>query len=131
MYRLIVILVSGAAALATPGALAQAPAPSIPPSPAAEGNISYTSAFDGYRPYQEPQPLAWRDANDEAGMLGGHVGLMKASKAPPVNPARGGAVPTGSSAATSPPARPAAASTDKMPESDSTSKPLPHGGHPR
>lgn len=37
----------------------------------------YRSAFQNYVPYQE-QPLAtWRDVNDEAGRVGGHVGVLR------------------------------------------------------
>lgn len=31
----------------------------------------YRSAFDGYRAYDDPRLLAWRDANDLVGRIGG------------------------------------------------------------
>ncbi len=37
----------------------------------------YRSAFAGYRPYGEEDPSRWREANDEAGRLGGHAGHAK------------------------------------------------------
>jgi hypothetical protein len=33
----------------------------------------YDSAFRGYQAYQEQQPGAWREQNDEVGRVGGHA----------------------------------------------------------
>jgi hypothetical protein len=38
---------------------------------------AYKSAFAGYRPYKEEEPSRWREANDQAGRLGGHAGHAK------------------------------------------------------
>ena len=40
----------------------------------------YRSPLSEYRPYRVDEPLrAWRDANDEAGRLGGHMGHLTPS----------------------------------------------------
>ena len=39
----------------------------------------YDSAFGDYRPWKEEAPRRWREANDEAGRLGGHAGHAKAA----------------------------------------------------
>lgn len=36
--------------------------------------VEYRSAFAGYRPYSDPEVARWRELNEEAGRLGGHVG---------------------------------------------------------
>jgi len=76
MFRRFLALASGAVAFATTGAFAQAPT-----SPAratdAPGSVVYRSAFEGYRPYKEPQSQPWRASNEEAGALGGHVGQIR------------------------------------------------------
>lgn len=43
------------------------PAAKVPPA-------AYRSAFEGYRPYADPQLRDWRTANDEVGAAGGHAG---------------------------------------------------------
>jgi hypothetical protein len=48
------------------------------------GPLEYRSAFAGYRSFEEPEGRNWRDANEEARMLGGHVGQLKS--APPMQP---------------------------------------------
>lgn len=65
----------------------------------------YRSAFAGYRAWQEPAPMDWREANETAGALGGHMGHVRgrsssAGSAPPAAPPR----PDAASA----PAKPAA-----------------------
>lgn len=55
--------------------------------------IPYRSAFAGYRAWQEPAPMNWREANETAGALGGHVGHVRgrspsAGSAPPAAPPR-------------------------------------------
>jgi hypothetical protein len=82
-----------AVALAS-GAQAQPPLPTIPadhesaetrPAPAgaqpkAQSLPVYRSALNGYRPYRADEPLRpWRDANDEVGRLGGHMGHLTPS----------------------------------------------------
>ncbi len=68
--------------------------------------IPYRSAFAGYRAWQEPAPMNWREANEAAGALGGHMGHVRggsssAGSAPPAAQPRQGAA--------SSPAKPAAA----------------------
>lgn len=36
--------------------------------------VEYRSAFEGYRPYVEPEPRDWRKANEEVGNAAGHAG---------------------------------------------------------
>jgi len=55
--------------------------------------IPYRSAFAGYRAWQEPAPMNWREANEAAGALGGHMGHVRggsssAGNAPPAAPPR-------------------------------------------
>jgi hypothetical protein len=55
--------------------------------------IPYRSAFAGYRAWQEPAPMNWREANETAGALGGHMGHVRgrsssAGSAPPAAPPR-------------------------------------------
>lgn len=46
---------------------------------------AYTSPLDGYQGYRADEPLRdWREANDEMGRLGGHLGHM----APPAGKGR-------------------------------------------
>ncbi len=76
MFRRFLDLASAVVVLASAGALAQAPA--IPArSLDAPGSVVYHSAFEGYRPYSEPERQSWRASNDEAGTLGGHVGQIR------------------------------------------------------
>lgn len=42
----------------------------VPPTP-------YRSAFEGYRSLEEAKPIPWRDANDEAARIGGHIGILR------------------------------------------------------
>ena len=59
--------------LAASAVLAQArPDPSDPK--AAVKDRPYESAFKDYRPYREPEVARWREANEEMGRIGGHVG---------------------------------------------------------
>ena len=37
----------------------------------------YESAFEGYRGYDDAKLRSWREANDEAGTLGGHMGQVR------------------------------------------------------
>jgi hypothetical protein len=38
---------------------------------AASGQTLYRSAFDGYRPFNDPPVVSWREANDLVGRIGG------------------------------------------------------------
>lgn len=80
------------------------------PSPA---RLQYRSAFEGYRPYREPEARSWRGSNEEAGSLGGHAGQLKPpgsavsserSTMQPAGPARAPSevAPSSSSAASAP-----------------------------
>ena len=54
------------------------PAPADPADPTvAVPEAKYESAFDGYRRHDDAKPRAWREANDEAATLGGHMGQMR------------------------------------------------------
>ena len=39
--------------------------------------LPYRSAFEGYRSLEEPKPVPWRDANDAAARIGGHIGILR------------------------------------------------------
>jgi len=82
-------LVVAALAVAPLAALAQKgqlPAPADPR--AASPALEYRSAFEGYRAYTDPGMANWREVNDEAGRLNGHVGHVPGSVPP-----RGAAAP--------------------------------------
>jgi hypothetical protein len=56
--------------------------------------VEYRSAFEGYRPYAEPELRDWRKSNEEVGAAGGHAGQRpgqgpgkEMSKPQPDNPA--------------------------------------------
>lgn len=36
--------------------------------------VEFHSAFEGYRPYAEPDLRDWRKSNEEVGAVGGHAG---------------------------------------------------------
>lgn len=38
---------------------------------------AYSSAYTGYRGWRDETPAAWREANDEAARIGGHLGMFK------------------------------------------------------
>ena len=40
-------------------------------------SMPYRSAFEGYRRHEEARPTSWREANDEAARIGGHVGTLR------------------------------------------------------
>lgn len=81
-------IVAGAAAAQT----AAKPDPADPR--ARTPSVEYRSAFTEYRPYSEPELVAWRAANQEVAAAGGHVGIVrsqgKAEKPEPKAPAHGG-----------------------------------------
>lgn len=92
------------------GAHAQSrPKPDDPAAPVAP--LASDSAFKGYQPFRD-EPLApWRDVNDTAHRVGGHVGVLRAEQQGAAEPA---------AAATTPTAPP----TDAMPRGM-------HGGNPK
>jgi len=69
------------AALVAGSAAAQAPARPDPADPKA-GARAYESAFKGYRPYNDPELVRWREANEEMGRLNGHIGHVPGSVPP-------------------------------------------------
>lgn len=63
---------------------AQAAAQSVPARQDQAANAAakvpveqHRSAFEGYRSYKDEEAVRWREANDEVGRLGGHVGHVK------------------------------------------------------
>ncbi len=54
-----------------------APAATQSGSPKPQPLPAYRSPLNEYRPYRVDEPLrSWKDANDEAGRLGGHMGHL-------------------------------------------------------
>ena len=47
----------------------------------------YESAFKDYRPHVDPEVSRWREANEEMGRLGGHVGHVPKSSDAAAKPA--------------------------------------------
>jgi len=86
------------AALAASSAGAQAPARPDPADPKAGGaaRAAYESAFKGYRPHGDSELARWRDSNEQAGRLGGHMGHVPPTPAgagkPEVKPQAPGAL---------------------------------------
>ena len=39
--------------------------------------VEFRSAFEGYRPYAEPELRDWRKSNEEVGAAGGHAGHQR------------------------------------------------------
>lgn len=37
----------------------------------------YRSAFEGYQPTGQDRRISWREANDEAARVGGHIGILR------------------------------------------------------
>lgn len=63
------------AALLAASASAQQAAQPHPADPKAGGSMRpYESSLRDYRPYVEPEVGRWREANQDAGRLGGHAG---------------------------------------------------------
>jgi len=66
------------AAFAAGNAVAQAGKRPDPADPNAKAPAQvYRSAFEGYRNLDEAKPAAWRDANDAAARVGGHIGILR------------------------------------------------------
>ena|SRR5687767_7515194 len=56
-------------------AVAQGAGRSDPRDPKAKVSpVEFRSAFEGYRPYAEPDLRDWRKSNEEVGAAGGHAG---------------------------------------------------------
>ena len=64
-------------AAAQPAADRHDPADPAAPAPA----FQYESAFKGYRSYRETPLAPWREVNDEAARVGGHLGIFRAGPA--------------------------------------------------
>ncbi|TAK88073.1 MAG: hypothetical protein EPO20_01160 [Betaproteobacteria bacterium] len=83
---LAMIVAGAAAAQNAPQANPRDPKAPVPP-------LEYRSAFADYRPYKEPEVAPWRDANEEVGRVGGHLGIVRgqqeAAKAGPKPPMHG------------------------------------------
>lgn len=45
-------------------------------------STTYRSAFEGYRSLEEAKPVPWRDANDAAARIGGHIGILREQARP-------------------------------------------------
>ena len=62
------------------GAIGQAAVRPDPSDPKANAPVRpYVSAFEGYRPYADPEIARWRAVNEEMGRLKGHAGHVPAS----------------------------------------------------
>lgn len=78
------------------GATAQTVARPDPADPkAAVPARAYESAFKDYRPYADPEIVRWRQANDDMGRLGGHVGHVPRESGPTVKPGAKPPAPAG------------------------------------
>jgi len=69
-------------ALALAGTVSAACAGEVKPAPPASASASVSavpqpSALEGYRRYEEAPAIGWRQANEEAAALGGHVGQIR------------------------------------------------------
>jgi hypothetical protein len=72
MRTLLVVVV--AIVFAAPAA-AQSDGRRNPTDPHAKAPATeFRSAFEGYRPFAEPEPRDWRKSNEEVGAAGGHGG---------------------------------------------------------
>lgn len=66
------------AALAAGNAGAQSAARPDPADPAARvPDTAYRSAFEDYRKHELSRQTPWREANDQVGRIGGHVGVLR------------------------------------------------------
>lgn len=70
------------AVLALAGAGSAAFAGEAKPAPSAPASaVTQPPVLDGYRRYEQAQPIGWRQANEEAAALGGHVGQTRGERA--------------------------------------------------
>ncbi|MEJ8855902.1 hypothetical protein WKW79_15070 [Variovorax robiniae] len=78
------------AALAVGTAAQPAPDPAgAPPSASLPAPLPYVSAFEGYKPFKEEKPIAWREANETVYRRGGwraYANESAESKAPEGEP---------------------------------------------
>jgi len=66
------------AALAAGNAWAQSGTRPDPADPNARvPETAYRSAFEGYQRHELSKQTPWRDANEEVGRVGGHVGILR------------------------------------------------------
>ena len=66
------------AALAAGNASAQSGTRPDPADPNARvPETAYRSAFEGYQRHELSKQTPWRDANEEVGRVGGHVGILR------------------------------------------------------
>ena len=114
------LLLAGIWLAQTVPALAAEAKPTDPAAPAPP--VTYRSAFEGYRPFQE-QPIAdWRALNAEVGAAGGHIGIM-AGAGGHAGHGAAGAKPATAKPATTEGGQPPVRGAPKAPASDA------HGGH--
>jgi len=67
------------AIVATSVAMAHAQPAAPPASSGSAMKLKYESAFSDYLPFTDFQVLSWKQANDDAAAIGGHMGQMKSS----------------------------------------------------
>ena len=77
MLRTICSLLAAMFAVSATAQQASRPDPADPKAPSA--GRTHESAFKDYRPYADPAVGRWREANEQAGRLGGHAGHLPAS----------------------------------------------------
>lgn len=66
------------AAIAAGSAWAQQEKRADPADPAAKAPPPiYRSAFEGYRGFEDTKRVPWREANEEAARIGGHIGILR------------------------------------------------------
>jgi len=66
------------AALAAGTAIAQTGTRPDPADPQARAPAPvYRSAFEGFRRFEAEQRPGWREANEEAARVGGHIGILR------------------------------------------------------
>ena len=58
-------------------------------SAAAVPPVRYESAFTGYTPFRDQEVTRWRELNDEAAHIGGHIGIMRGAGPGAGKPASG------------------------------------------
>jgi len=69
-----------ALAAATAGSAAAQARPDPADAKAKAPSVEHRSAFEGYKPYAEPELAPWRAVNEEVRQVGGHLGIVRASK---------------------------------------------------
>ncbi len=108
MHRLLALAIL-ASAFITGGVHAQSRSmPDDATAPVAPN--AYESAFKGYQPYRDESLAPWREVNDTARQVGGHVGVLRAEQQGTARPA----------AETTPIARPAPDMPQSMRDGNST-----------